>query len=455
MDSQTETRPGTRRPLVVRGIALFLAIVLIAEVGLFNASTIRFLRESFEDSDYETVADYIAEDDDYLSMSRLERMRAVLRAMGQLNTYDDYSLAASIAIADEDYDKAAEYLSSGIELFRGSDAELAELYVKLGCVNGLRNEWKYAELNFLRATELDDTSATGWLMLSEAQLRQNDYEHALENISRYGALEELNADQFLAVGSMQFQLGRYEECVESCEKAMSYDDCDMAGALLTRARARLMLGQTAETVADAQACLAIEPNNAEAVSLLAMCSDTLGDYEQALSYYRQLIDLGFAGLDSYEQAVQSAYLMEDYPLVVSLSQEALAKADDREAIPFYKWLGVAQVELAEYAEGEKNLTAFIEADEAGPEIYYLRGICRLATENYKAAAEDFTSAMEEETLIDESLYNRALCWLNLNEAEKGAADFQEILERNANPQIVALTLELLELSEEDLDAMFD
>lgn len=449
MDMQIQTPRRSRHPVAVRVIALVLAVLLLLEVGLFNASTVRFLRERYVESDYEDLADYLVQDDEYMSMTRLERMRAILANMLAPETYDDYEMAASIAVANEDYAKASEYLAGCIRLFEGDEKGLAELHVKLGCVYGLRDHWTMASSSFERAAEIDAENANAWLLLSESQLRLGDYEQALEAVLTYQSLAPLNASQYVAVAGMQLQLGRNEDAVESCTAALALDDCNRAETCYTRAQARYLLGDAAAAAADAEEALAAGESSMECRVLLAMCYDELGDYAASLPIYQGLLADGMTDESMYEQAVQTAYLLEDYETMISLAQEALRQPGDAaERVELYKWLGAAYIELQDYPAAEENLSIYFERAEGGGELYYLRGLARLAQENYPGAEADFTVTLEKaEGLIDESLYNRGLCRLWLEDAEGAAADFQLILDRGANPEIVEMVKQLLELEE--------
>ena len=137
--------------------------------------------------------------------------------------------------------------------------------------------------------------------------------------------------------------------------------------------------------------------------------------------------------------------------MASVSASALEKLELEESsvLDFKKWLGIAQLELENYADAEKNLSAYLAADDSLKELFYLRGLCRLSIEDYKGAEEDFTEAMSQEDIQDESQYNRAICRLQLEDSKGAAADFEEILNRGKDPEVIAMVYDLLGLTEED------
>jgi len=443
-----QPRKGGKWRITIRIVSAALAVLMLLEVALYNASTVRFLREKYAESEYEKLADYLAEDDAYMNSSRLERMETVLESLKAPSEYEDYAKEASIAIANEDYGQAAEHLQKCVELYDGEDAGRAELQVKLGCVYGLLDEWGSACTAFEQAVALDAANTNGWLLLSESQIRLENYEKALDAVMTYRTLAELSAAQLLAVAEIQLTLGRNEDARDTCAEALALADCDPADAYYIRAQANYLLGDAEAAAADLKESLAAGNDSAEARKMLAVCSDSLGDHSTALASYRELIEAGETDQVMYEQAVQSAYLLEDYDSQAAIAEQAIQTFGDDASAVFYKWLGVAKFEQNDYPAAEENLTRYLTDTEDGGEIVYLRGLARLAQEDYSGAGADFTTVIERsEALLDESLYNRGLCRMYLEDAEGAAEDFQAILDRDADPEVIALVMELLSIED--------
>ena len=446
MNEERNEAVKSRRPLLIRCIALFLAILMILEVGVFNASSVRFLREHYEKSDYETVANYLFENDEYLTADRLQRMRQVLRMVGTLDSFDDYYLASSVAIADENYTLATSCAEKCVELYEGNDGRLAELYVRLGCLYGLEDDWAAAGEAFSKARALDADNSSTILMLAESYLRRGDYAQALEAMESYGQREPLNAAQLNAVATMQLSLGMTQEAIDSCTQALSMAGADREDLLYLRAQAYLALGETAKALADVQAYAEAGGDADEAATMQAIAYEDLEDYAGALQAYLRMIEKGDASPGIYELAVERAYLIGDYGTMLALCEQVgQFELSDEVRLPFIKWTGVALLESERYAEAREMLTAYLEQEETNPEMLYLRGLAYMGEEHYRSAIADFNAAMVSEDLTDKCLYNRALCWLLRENSEKATEDFSAILERNADPEAVAMTRSLLGL----------
>jgi len=150
-----EKKPVSKWPLWVRLLSLFLVFIMVAEMVLMGASRVKFSSSNYEDSDYEKAAEYLEENDEYLTASNLKRMRDLIKLVGKPKTYEEYSLFASVAIADEDYTKAEGYLRGAVERYEGEPKAHADLIVKLGCICAMNDEWTTASGHFGEALRLD------------------------------------------------------------------------------------------------------------------------------------------------------------------------------------------------------------------------------------------------------------------------------------------------------------
>lgn len=439
-------KPKSRYNLFFRILAGFLAVLMVAQVSLFNASSVTFFRDKFAGTEYETAAEYLAENDDYLNASRLQRMRDYIRSIGTPSTYEDYSVCASVAIADEKYDDAISYLTSAIGMFNGPAEERGGLMVKLGCLYGMTGNWAQAKRELEGAVKLNTMDASGWLMLAESSLRTGEYARALDAMQTYSEMVPLDVTQLTAVAAMQLSLGRGADAVETCTAALDMEGCNRAEVLYSRAQGYLLQGDLEKANEDIQAIQELDTDAVDVRVLEAVSLDAAKDYAGALEKYTAVLKDQPENLAIYEQAIQCAYLAEDYAAMVTLGSEALElPVEEASAATLKKWVGIAQLELGEYETALNLLTDYLAVDDGAGEVHYLRALCSMALMDFESAVADFTAAAQTEGLTDECLYNRALCYIETGNAKKATADFEEILVRNQNPEVVRLTMELLDI----------
>lgn len=441
-------------PKKIRIIALVLVVLLAGEIIFSNAIAVSFSSRDYAGSEYEQAAEYIEQNDEYLSAGTLARMRAVASTLGEPKTYRQYSLFASIAIADREYTKAADYLLKAIDVYQGNDAkEIASVYVKVGCLRALLKSWSAAAGFFEKAIELDAENPSPWLMLCEANLNSGNYEKALSSLEKYSTLTELSRDEFDALVQLQINLEKYDDALSSCKTAEQNSTAAAADIALYRAQIHYMKGEYSKAIEQAELSRSNGENIAEAGAIIAFCSEEAGDHAGALKACLSVIDAGLADLSVYQQAAQAAYQISDYSTTIRVSEEALEKfGDTDDTLVFKKWLGISFFETNDLANAEKNLTSMIESGESMPELNYLRGICKMASEEYDAAVSDFTASLASEELKDEALYNRALCYIKLENTDAAANDFQKVLDRGSDEEVVKLICDLLGITPDQPDA---
>lgn len=440
-------------PKKIRILALILAVLLLGEIVFSNAVAVEFSSRKYADSEYKQAAEYIEQNDSYLTAGKLARMRAIVSMLGDPKTYEQFSLFASVAIADEDYAGAAEYLIRSVDVYKGDDAGLSSVYIKIGCLKALDESWDSASDYFRKAIELDEDNPDAWLMLCEAYLNAGEYEKALAALESCSSLRALSSEEFDALIQLKINLEKYDEALASCDEAEKGSLIPAADIALYRAQIYYTQGDFTQALAQAEKSRSLGGDAVKVGSLIAFCNEENGDYSSALASCLELIDKGLADPGIYQQAAQDAYELSDYETVIRVSEEALDKfGDNDDTLIFKKWLGISYFEENDLVNAEINLSAMIDSGESLPELNYLRGICEMGNGEYEKAVADFTAALPSDELTDEALYNRGLCYIKLGNTDAAANDFQEIIDRDSDPDIIALVCDLLELSPEQLEA---
>ena len=435
-----------KRPLWVRLLSIFLAVLLFAQAGLISAAQLHFSAKNYAGSENEKAAELVAQDDAYLNAPLLERMRTIVSLLKKPETYDEYSMFASVAVADEEYDKAEDYLRECIRLFpesEGNKGELSDLYLKTGCVCGLDGNWQRAVGYLKKATAKNPRSEDAWLMLSESYLRCEEYESALDAMNSFSRLRVPDTDQLTAMATMELVLERLDDCIRDCGELLTLEDADRAAVFTLRSQAYLLAGENEKAIADAEEGLEAGGDETELLSIKANALEVQEHYEEALKIYDRLIHEENTDLELIRHAIPCAYMLNDYDAMYRYSKLALEQElGTEEILEFKKWLGISQLEKGEYEEAAANLSAYMEFDDQVGELFYLRGVCYMAYGNYTAAVEDFTAAINLETLVDECLYNRGLCNTALGKGAAAEWDFNTIIKRSVNPELMAAAKEM-------------
>ena len=431
-----------------------LAVFLIALFFLGTYATlranIRFSRLKYVEDTAKYAADITGENAEYLSENRLERAWKILRtSVKQPQTYEDYDLYVSIAIAREDLEGAADYLQGCIDTCEGTASDLAVLHMRRGSLFILQeaNEQAMRELDI--ALEEDPYLAPAYYLRAQLYAQDDETEKALSDYRTYISLNGRDpeitaslAEVFEAAGEPENALICYDAGIETGTAAGPEK---YAG----RARCRITAGDTAGAEDDLEQyfMLTDEDPGGAAAAMLGMCRMESGDYKGAAEMFSRALENGYTDEALlYGQSQLCHYALEEYEAAAEDGEKAAAAAEKSgsDAAEAHFWTGMAYMALENYPDAQKHLASVETADPARQDIHYYLGVCAMAVEEDEKAAEEFTASIERKESTAECLYNRAICYIRLNRAEEAEKDLAEAAETAEEPELAEDAETLLE-----------
>lgn len=434
----------TKRSLVIRITAAVLVIGLIATAGLVEASRVVFTSAG-KANDAETgAAQYIEESTSYLDEGTIARMGDVLYAfLSDPVTYEDYYLRLSVSISKEKYDDAAEYCAKCIELYKnGNDETLADLYIKLGCLEALRGDYGAARAGFDGALAITPDNSTVVLLRAQMSAQLGDAESALADVAKY---EELTGDEtsLLSVkGPLYEMTGEYALAAECYTKELEGADADVS-LYASRARCRMLTGDYAGARADAEEYFALGGTDGDGVTsyILAACLMNGGDYSGAETRFLSAIENGYAEVaEAYTQVLYCRYMLTDYSAAIEAGE--LAVSNGGGSAELYEWMGIAEMGLSNFELAEGYFDKSMELDDTITDIYYYRGVCRVALADYGNAVDDFTVSIDRGESVGQCAYNRGVCLASLGDYAGALEDMDRAILNSDGNELTASATEL-------------
>ena len=428
-----------------RLMAAFLAVLMIAGVILSAASQVQFKGSDYTGSSG-SAASYIESNTDYLKSTAVERMVAYAgNILRKPQSYEEYDLAAAVAISKENYGDAAQYLMGCLATCE-DDSLLGGLHVKLGCVYALLEEKDAAIEEFDRGIRADGTQSAAYLMRAQLYIEQSKTDLAVSDMEKYLKLAGNSEDIAASAGTLFEQGGKYQEAIEQYGLVLSTaSDYFDPSLYFNRARCRLALSDLPGALEDCQIYLGYT-DGAEAEgavqAMMGVCCMGAADYENALSYYHEAIALGYGDpLSLYAQTVLCAYVLGDFAQVLTDGEAALALGDDDPEM--LQWVALAHLGLSEYEAARDGFSACIARNTTLTDLYYYRGVCETALENYAAGEADFTVSIQLGESLENCYYNRGLCRMNTGDYENAIYDLAWVLENTQDETLANAALELL------------
>ena len=188
-----------------------------------------------------------------------------------------------------------------------------------------------------------------------------------------------SADQYLKKGLLEKQNGRRLESMKQFEKAAKYDQ-----------------------------------GNKVIMSELASAYMDLRKFDQAISSYKKLIDLGDATAANYKQLLLLSFNYKNANDVM-LYAEKLKQADPSEKVSYY--VGKIQYDQDNFGEAIKNLNTAAKEDPANGEVEYMLARCYADMQNYKQSIPYFQKAIQMDTTKPNWIYEMGLIYYAMDDTK--------------------------------------
>ncbi|MBQ9827064.1 MAG: tetratricopeptide repeat protein [Lachnospiraceae bacterium] len=363
-------------------------------------------------------------------------------------TYEEFDQYAVNAVNEKNYDEALEYLDGCIENCDGKDETIAGLELRKGSVYILKEEYDQAFEHIDKAIELDPDLANAWYLRAELYRDMGQNEKSMADFKVYQGLADADPVIVSTLASDFENAGDDETAISCYTKAIDSPETFTEHLYVDRARCEARSGDLKRARKDLEKYFTLteEDPRGEASSILGMCLMDDGEYDKAVSMFRQAIDKGYPDTVLIEeQIIQCLYAGEDYEGACSEGEKVLKEAGaSAETAEISFWTGISYMAQGLYEEAFGHLQEAEKDEHAHQGIRYYLGVCAMAKEDYETAIGYFTKAITEDDNTTASLYNRAVCYIQTGRAEEAAADLKAVIEMGDDPELSGEAQEILE-----------
>lgn len=226
---------------------------------------------------------------------------------------------------------------------------------------------------------------------------------------------------------------QYDQALEILNPMLEENPEDIV-ALILRARTYSNAGEGELALADAQAGLALEPDNPNLLAAQGGAYFVLNNFDSALESLNRALEidpdyavaLNNRGIVFYAQGMYEA-AVEDYTLALENNPD--------DANIYLLNRGVAHFELGNSpSRAIEDLSAVIEMTPEDIRAYFNRGNVYFSIQDYQAAIDDYTAGIDinAEGLPD-LYYNRGVAYSQINENALAQADWATYTELTGEP----------------------
>ena len=357
------------------------------------------------------------------------------------NPAEGYELLADLAISEEAYQQAADYLEQALELSQGLEEEaLSRLCLKTASVYVLCGNRVRAGQLLDRTLELNEASTEALLLKAQLALESGDSRTAAQKLEKYLELAPEDLSTRLTLARLYENLNDYNAAADAYT-ALSEKQSSDESHYLNALRCSFLAGNHDEALEKFDSYLEQTEQDADyypvALFLRAACVMQLGRFDEAGEGFQQAMDLGYDEGACKEQLMLCAFEQGQYQLTAQYGTELLetqARLNTPELM--YQRLGASMMMLERYEEAVKYLD---EAEELGLELTgnaYYRGVSLLALQRYEEAAADFSTSIEQNFLTQFCHYNRGVCYVQLFDYDKAAQDMEMTLTTGEDAELM-------------------
>lgn len=423
--------PVKRFKWVWRVLAMLLIIVMVVELAASAKTKVTFSPEAYKDDPTASMAaNLLGSDLDYLSKNRLGRNSVYLRSLAKQDTYEYYEANASIAIGQELYSEAAEYMQGCIDTYvppkELSEAEVSAnrslLYLKKASLLILGENANDAMTELNRSIAEDPKQSIAYYLRVQLRMDANDMDGAAKDALAYESLEKADKDSLSVFAPLYLNTGHYAEAERAYKElqALSTEHSDADAKL----RLECMLG----------------------IGRSQLMRD---DTDAALESLEQYILAGGTDEDgTVKQLLMACYLEQKKWEEATICYEELMKQDYEPASDVRFWIANAYLGMGDAQSALRELTELRNAEPNYTGAAYYTAVASFALEDYEKAKEAFTESIEASYETQSSYYYRAVCELSgkgsIDEA-KVRGDLQKVIEIGGNEELNHSAEEMLGL----------
>jgi len=420
---------------------VLIVICIIAILTTCVNYSVKFYRKSKMEELIAIVTDEQAEVNDEV----INEIYSYIKTGTKIDSYEEYFLVAYLNEYRGQYNEALDNYLKVID-YTDQDEQIALVYSRIGIFSCKDSNYKQAKEYLLKSLELQPNNNDALLYLAESYLQLGNYTLALENVNKYASNNDLSYAQYEAVLTMYINIAGYKDAINTVNTAIEKYPDKEADLILYRLQTNILNNDMENANIDANRYCEITENEAKAELIVASYCYALGLYQKALDIYTVQIKEN-KEYNLLEKAIECAYQIDDYETMYDLANIAINHYEKDEQINYYKWQGIAMMQLGNYYGAVNAFNKYLEANNEHYEVIYLRALCYFTLANYNKAIEDFTKTINSETLMEDSLYNRALCYVQINDIENTKKDLEAVKQLNSGSETYNSAVELLKLFE--------
>jgi tetratricopeptide (TPR) repeat protein len=209
----------------------------------------------------------------------------------------------------------------------------------------------------------------------------------------------------------------------------SYSQQDSANYYLQKGLLEKQNGRRLESLKQFEKSLKYDGSSRTLLNELASAYMDLRKYDQAITTYKKLVEMGDASTAVYKQLLQLSFNYKNYDDVLLYAQK-LKQANPSEKVSYY--IGKMHYEKDNYGEAIESLDAAAKEDPGNAEVPYMVAHCYADMQNYKQAIPYFQKAIQLDATKPYWIYEMGLIYYAMNDNKNSLKYIKEAGDKGLN-----------------------
>ena len=272
----------------------------------------------------------------------------------------------------KNFEQAKAYFFSGLKLFE-------------------KENYKEAEVQFIKSLELFPDRASTLTNLSATQIKLKKYSEAEKSATQAISLDSRNSEPWFNLGLIEKKNNNLNRAIEYFDKAIQLKP-DYAEAWANKAVSLIELERYDEALAHYDQAIKLKPDYAEAWANKGVTLSRIKRYDEALAHYDKAIQLKPDYAEAWANKGVTLSRLKRYGEDIAHYDQAIQlKPDYAEA-----WAnkGATLYDLKRYDEAIAHCNQAIQLKPDHANAYYSRGMSCLALEQLIPASDDLALAIK-------------------------------------------------------------
>lgn len=408
---EQEKKKRSKTRFLWRGLAVVMALVMIVELGIPSVTRVSFSETQYQEVLAQRAAQLLAAQEEYLHQSKLEQGATYMRSRTTADNYNTFASKASVAIGQEKYAEAAEYLGECIKYYRGDkDEELAMLHLKRAGLYILSGDHGKAAAELDKTLDLQPKNTDALYLRIQISLEKEDLAAAARDALTYEGLTEADEESLAAFAGIYEAAGDADNALRCYAKLIDERKAGKPEYYAARAALRVRKEDVAGAREDLENFFLENGKDEKGEKALLLCG---------------------------------CYLQEGKPEAAKAAYDSALENGAEPGTEMKNWMAAACLSLEQYEEAEKLLDEVTAAEPEYKGAAYLKGLCLYALEKYEDAEKSFSRSLELEQESLNSLYYRGICRLQLERLEDAVTDFEQVVALGGDSDQVKSAAEIL------------